>query len=161
MLKRMHRRVWPLQPNQRTVKNWPEPPSEGWLLPENWLTKINDIVRSLLVVKYLDGVSFAAEEIEQLFRSKRQRSSFDLEARTEGYYAAHLYTWFPVSILGEEWEIQNLAVSLEVQITTQIHEVIRRLLDEYYFERRVATRSEDSLAWQWDYESTEFAANYL
>lgn len=141
--------------------NWPKPPSHGWLLPENWLTRINDIIRSLLVVKYLDGVSFAAEEIERLFRSKQQQCSFELEARIEGYYAAHLYTWFTVSILGEEWDVQNLDVSLEIQITTQVQEVIRRLLHEYYEERRVATQSGDSLAWQWDYKSTEFAANYL
>ena len=141
--------------------SWPKPPAQGWLLPTNWFVRVNDIVRSLLIVKYLDGVSFAAEEIESLFRSRQQRSSFELEARTEGYYAAHLYVWFPVSILGDQWDTKDLEISLEIQITTQVQEVIRRLLHEYYEERRIATQSEDSLVWQWDYKSTEFAANYL
>ena len=49
--------------NQR----WPDEPAEtGWILPPCWFEQIDDIVRSLLVVKYLDGVTFAADQIVEI-----------------------------------------------------------------------------------------------
>src|SRR5438045_626970 len=36
--------------------NYPKPPRDGWLLPPDWYSKINDILRTTLTVKYLDGV---------------------------------------------------------------------------------------------------------
>ncbi|MDE0453924.1 MAG: hypothetical protein OXJ63_01290 [Gammaproteobacteria bacterium] len=140
---------------------WPDPPPNGWLLPENWFTRINDIVRTLLVVKYLDGVTFAAAEIVQLFESNQRDCEAHFEARTEGYYAAHLYASFPVTIPRVDWDTQGVIVPLELQITTQVQEVIRRLLHAYYEERRVTITSEESESWQWDYKSPEFSANYL
>ena len=140
---------------------WPDPPPSGWLLPENWFSRINDIVRTLLVVKYFDGVTFAADEIVRLFESNQRTCEAHLEARTEGYYAAHLYALFPVSIPRLDWDTQSVIVSLELQITTQVQEVIRRLLHAYYEERRVSATSKESPSWQWDYKSPEFSANYL
>ncbi len=35
-------------------KRWPDEPEAEWILPNNWFTKINDIIRTLFVVKYLD-----------------------------------------------------------------------------------------------------------
>jgi len=32
-------------------ENWPKEPKDGWILPYNWFSKINDIVRTYLVVK--------------------------------------------------------------------------------------------------------------
>jgi len=36
--------------------HFPSPPQDGWCLPPRWLTRIHDIVRTSIVVKYLDGV---------------------------------------------------------------------------------------------------------
>jgi len=141
--------------------NWPKPPTDGWLLPGDWFTRINDIARSLLVVKYLDGVMFASDKINRLFQSNQWPCEVRFEARTEGYYAAHVYTSVPVSIPRIDWDTQAIDVSLELQITTQVQDVIRRLLHAYYEERRVTMTSEQSLSWQWDYKSPEFSANYL
>lgn len=41
---------------------WPNEPKGGWLLPENWFSKINDILRTLFVVKYFDGVQFTEKK---------------------------------------------------------------------------------------------------
>ena len=141
--------------------NWPNPPDGGWLLPNNWFTRIKDIVRCLLVVKYLDGVEFTANEIVGLFEEKGQTCEFDLEARFEGYYAAHLSALFPVSITGEDWVSRPANVSVEIQITTQVQELIRRMLHAYYEKRRTAVPSGDRSSWQWDYKSAEFSASYL
>lgn len=135
-------------------------PEEGWLLPENWFSRVNDIIRTLLVVKYLDGVTFAVDEIDLLFQSHEWPSKVKYEARTEGYYAAHLYTSVPVAIPRLDWDTETVNVSLELQITTQVQDVIRQLLHAYYEERKIVAPSEQP-SWQWDYRSTEFSTNYL
>ena len=77
-------------------QQWPDKPAEtGWILPSCWFERINDIVRSLLVVKYLDGVTFAADQIVEIAKAQDTACIVELEAREEGYYAAHLY--FPVA----------------------------------------------------------------
>ena len=140
---------------------WPdEPAATGWILPPSWFEQINDIVRSLLVVKYLDGVTFAADQIFKIAKNLDTTCSTELKARDEGYYAAHLY--FPVSceIPRENWDTEKANILVEIQITTQVQEVIRKLLHTYYEERRI-TREQESAVWQWNYKSPEFSANYL
>ena len=129
-------------------------------MPPGWFERINDIVRSLLVVKYLDGVTFAADQIAEIAKALGTTCNIELKAREEGYYAAHLY--FPVAceIPREDWDTEEVTISVELQITTQVQEVIRKLLHAYYEERRV-TREQEGATWQWNYKSPEFAANYL
>jgi hypothetical protein len=58
------------------------------------------------------------------------------------------------------WDTEKIDVSIEIQITTQLQEAIRRLLHKHYEERRKCIRTEEKI-WQWDYKSEEFATNYL
>ena len=117
-------------------------------------------MRSLLVVKYLDGVTFAADQISEIAKAQGTTCDIELKAREEGYYAAHLY--FPVAceIPCENWDTEKVTISVELQITTQVQEVIRKLLHAYYEERRI-TGEQESATWQWNYKSPEFGANYL
>ena len=46
--------------------NWPDPPELGWVFNDTWFSKANDIVRTLIVVKYLDGVDYLIKKIESL-----------------------------------------------------------------------------------------------
>ena len=82
------------------------------------------------------------------------------EAREEGYYAAHLYTKQKFEIPKVTWDTEKVEISIEIQITTQLQEVIRKLLHKYYEERRKKVKKED-VKWQWNYKSDEFIANYL
>ncbi len=142
--------------------NWPVQPEGGWILPDNWYTRINDIVRTLFVVKYLDGVNFFADKLSALLSDHNLPSTVDFEAKEEGYYAAHLYTQYECEIPGEGWIIEKISGTIEIQITTQLQEVIRRLLHRYYeASRSEAKEGECELKWQWDYKSDEFATNYL
>jgi len=140
--------------------NWPREPEDGWLLPDNWYARTNDIIRTLFVVKYLDGVSFLAESLSSLLKDHDLPSHVDFEAKEEGYYAAHLYTQYESEIPREDWDTKKVPVKIEIQITSQLQEVIRVLLHKYYEDRRAKARP-SQLKWQWDYMSDEFAANYL
>lgn len=141
-------------------KNWPNEPSDGWILPNIWFSKINDIVRTLFVVKYLDGVEFMIDKMKFLCARNNLDCSVFLEAREEGYYAVHLYTKKEFEIPKVTWDTEKIIVSIELQITTQLQEVIRRLLHKYYEDRRKKVKEEDS-KWQWNYKTDEFVTNYL
>jgi len=142
-------------------KNFENPPTKGWILPDNWLSRINDNIRTTIVVKYLDGVEFIIEKLKYYFKqecSKKCKSY--LEAREEGYYAAHLYFTHEFEVPSIDLGTKSIEISIEIQITTQLQELIRTLLHKYYGEKRLKTPEEIS-KWQWDYKSNEFATNYL
>lgn len=139
---------------------WPEPPKDGWVMPDDGFAALNDLVRTSFVVKYLDGVEFLAERLQQKSRDSGCRCTLEFEARMEGHYAAHLCIRDTFQIPDNRWDIEAVSMSVEIQIITQLQEVIRRLTHQYYEERReqpVKARSN----WQWDYRSDEFTANYL
>ncbi len=53
-----------------------------------------------------------------------------------------------------------MKLNVEIQITTQIQEIIKVLLHKHYEENRKTTVPKD-YKWQWDYKSPEFSSNYL
>ena len=142
-------------------KNWPNEPVGGWILPNNWYSKINDIIRTLFVVKFLDGVEFMIDKINSLCNDRAMECRVFLEASEEGYYAAHLYTKQKFEIPKVTWDTEKVNVSIEIQVTTQLQEVIRKLLHKYYADRRKSIEKEEDMKWQWNYKSDEFVANYL
>jgi len=141
-------------------ENWPNEPKGGWILPESWYSEIGDIVRTMFVVKYLDGVSFFVANFSDLLSKHDMPVTVDYEAREEGYYAAHLSTEYECEIPKESWDTKRVRVKIEMQVTTQLQEVIKNLLHKYYEGRRLTTKASE-VKWQWDYRSEEFATNYL
>lgn len=141
-------------------KNWPEPPDGGWLVPENWLLKLKDIVRTTVVVKYLDGVEIVCALLQQVADAHGFDRAVEYEARDDGYYAAHSVITVPLRLNNRSWESISQPVSIEIQVTTQVQEVIRALTHKYYEQRRRVVRDE-SKKWQWSYRSDEFVPNYL
>jgi hypothetical protein len=78
----------------------------------------------------------------------------------DGYYAGHLYFEMPIEIPKTTFDTEIIRMSFEIQITTQIHEVIRQLLHQH-FERRRISPPERPGVWQWNHGSEEFITNYL
>lgn len=146
--------------NVKENKNWPNERNGGWVSPDNWFSKVNDIVRTRLVVKYLDGVEYLIKKIEDKCGSTGINCNTYWEAREEGYYAAHLYIVQSIEIPKPTWDSEIIDVKIELQITTQIQEVIVKLIHKYYEERRGRDEKERYI-WQWDYKSDEFISNYI
>lgn len=140
-------------------KNWPKSPENGWIIPENWFSRVNDIIRTLIEVKYLDGVEFIISKIESHCKSNQLGCEVSLEAREDGYYAGHMYTKQEIEVPRVTWDTERIIFSVEIQITTQLQEVIRKLLHKFYEERRKMLNPD--INWKWDYKSKEFEANYL
>ena len=80
--------------------------------------------------------------------------------KDEGYYAAHFYRVNEYEVPGEKYLTQKINGKIELQITTQLQEVIQRLLHEHYEANRKKIVKDDK-KWQWRYRGDEFAANYL
>jgi ppGpp synthetase/RelA/SpoT-type nucleotidyltranferase len=143
-------------------ENWDKEickPNGGWITPSNWFEKIHDIVRTRIVVKYFDGVELLLNKMCDHFLSHSCQIDPDWEAREEGYYAAHLNVTreyeIPIGL-----EIQKRKVSIEIQITTQMKDVITDLTHKYY-ERKRETLTQPNIKWQWDYNSDEFSPNFI
>lgn len=138
---------------------WPDPPEQGWLTPDNWYDETSDVVRTTLVVKYLDAVAIVRDGLQELATNHGAPCRAELAARSEGYYAAHVDVWFRVELPPRlTWDTVRVSARVEIQITTQLQEVIRRLLHQQYESDRVKRPPED---WEWDYRGDAFRVNYL
>lgn len=141
-------------------EQWPNPPNGEWILPQNWFSKINDMVRTQFVVKYLDGVEFLSSRIQRICEEGNLKSEVEFQAREEGYYAAHILVWSEFEIPALTWDTFKLNIAIEIQITTQVQDLIKNLLHKHYENRRIKNEPDD-VKWQWDYKSEEFVTNYL
>ena len=139
--------------------NFPEAPEEGWITPDNWFCRIRDIIRTRFVVKYIDGVEFLTNRIDSYCRKFDLPCEINLEAKEEGYYAAHLYTCQDFEMPKLTWDTEKIEISVEIQVMTQLQDHIVMLLHKYYEENRKKIAREEK--WQWNYKSDEFAVNYL
>jgi len=141
-------------------KSWPTAPHDEWITPSNWLTRLNDIARTTMIVKYLDGIDYLVQRLQAFATNAQHSFKVDYEAREEGYYAAHCYIGFYVDLPTVDWHVESVSTTFEVQITTQLQDVIRGLTHKYYEQRR-SRDSVPSVKWQWDHNSSEFIPNYL
>lgn len=143
---------------------WPKPASDrGWVLPTpECFDLLGDVVRTQLVVKYVDGVEYLSERLRIAAEADGFEYSMDLEAREHGYYAAHIALKKAVSLPRIDWDTKSVSMVYEVQVTTQLQEVIYRLTHKNYENRRIRIpTSEHERPWQWELGSREFAANYI
>lgn len=135
-------------------------PNDGWIFPDNWYSKIKDVVRTCFTVKYLDGAEYLANKIQSVCNEQNIEYVTSFEAKEEGYYAVHMSVLQEFDITDQTGVQRKIKVWIEIQITTQLQEVIRQLLHNHYEENREKSVQED-VKWQWNYKSSEFAANYL
>jgi ppGpp synthetase/RelA/SpoT-type nucleotidyltranferase len=132
---------------------------DALLIPSNWLEQINDIVRTFLVVKYLDGVDTAVNALKAVCAQMHVPCVPEYKCNTDGYYAAHTYIKVPIDVPLTAG-VRTLHLDVELQITTQLQEVLRKLSHPDYEKRRLAFATPD-VPWQWRYRDTEFFLNYL
>jgi hypothetical protein len=141
-------------------KAFPNPPADGWITPSNWYTRFDDLVRGTLVCRFLDGPKLLAGALGEYAGSLGLDSRHVPRSTDDGYYAFHQYTRFPAEVVDADWETQETKVELEIQLTTQLQEVLRELTHPLYEEARIATARRDD-GWKWDHDSPRFRTSYL
>ena len=142
--------------------NWPSPPSGEWVTPKNWFSRINDIVRTKIVVNYIDGLDFLLIKMKALATNVSLKIRDNKMNTPEGYYRVNTYLegLVVVNIPSKNIEIQNpINVKIEIQLTTQFQDMMRSLLHPEYEKSRILSKVDDD--WEWKYKSDKFSTIYL
>jgi hypothetical protein len=139
---------------------FPDEPTQGWMLPQNWIEKCNDIVRCTLTTKYIDGPEFLSKELEKHLNECGLGCEYRSRENDRGYYAYHFYAYVPMDIPNLDFSTTRIDFSFEIQLTTQLQEVMRQLTHGLYEELRLQAEP-DQRSWKWDFESPRFQASYL
>lgn len=141
---------------------FPGEPPGGWIGPENWYERVGDIVRARVVVRYLDGPKHLGATLREIAGELGQDLSLEFKCREDGYYAAHADIRYTLEIPRRGWDTRQLNCSCELQITTQLQELVQLLMHKYDAARRGREDiSEDGMPWQWRFSDVEFSASYL
>jgi hypothetical protein len=146
---------------------FPNPPrnhitkKNEWITPRNWYSdeRMNDIVRTMFIVKYLDGVPFFGDHLSHICKTANISEEIKLLAWDTGYCAGHFYVPFSTEVPAEVGT-QVVTARIEIQITTQIKELLNELTHKEYERSRMVARDSNE-KWQWDYKSDGFQVNYL
>lgn len=140
--------------------NFPEPPKKGWVTTDNLFYTFNDLVRCSIVCKFIDGPRFVTDRLMLYAKSLDLERRRYTQERDEGYYAYHFYVKFSLKFVDKDWQELIFPVETEIQVTTQLQEVLRTLTHSYYKESRVIV-DQDSSEWKWDFGSNRFRVGYL
>jgi len=127
----------------------------------NCFERLNDTIRSRIMIRYLDGVELVLNTLKEV--SNRYNVEYDTEdykAEERGYYGVHFVVQYPFEILDINGRTGKILSRMEFQICTQISEVVNELLHEYYEKQRLEMPTTDR-KWLWDYDSDEFAPAYI
>jgi ppGpp synthetase/RelA/SpoT-type nucleotidyltranferase len=140
-------------------RRWPNPPDKGWITYTNSFSRINDLIRTSIICRYLDGPQRVSEEISRIAEGLELAVSTQRVATDGGYYAWHCYVLMPATVIVSD-TATNVDMNIEFQITTQLQSVLRELTHKIYEQDRgrpAARRSEN----RWEYQSTRFRSEYL
>lgn len=141
-------------------KAYPKPPKLGWHTSQNVYSRLNDLVRGTLVCRFIDGPAFIARVIQEYAEEHKLICRQYSQEREDGYYAFHVYVLFPVTIIDSAWNEEQVMVEVEIQVTTQLQEVLRTLTHQFYKTQRLVV-SRDRGKWKWDFASARFKVGYL
>jgi ppGpp synthetase/RelA/SpoT-type nucleotidyltranferase len=141
-------------------KNFPDAPDKGWITLDNIYSNINDIIRTIIVCKFIDGPQFVTEKLKGYSDELGLVAYYYTQERDEGYYAYHNYVWFDVEILDTDWKSHKDKIRLEIQVTTQLQEILKELTHQYFEESRLDPASYDQ-KWKWEFSTGKFKAGYM
>jgi ppGpp synthetase/RelA/SpoT-type nucleotidyltranferase len=141
-------------------RRFPAPHRDGNIRPDELYEKINDLLRTRIICKYMDGPRYVCECLSKRCTGMGIDNSYKELSTDAGYYAFHFYFKLPVEInIADHFAIRNIPV--EIQFFTQLSEVIAILTHGLYEERRLEPQLSLNKEWKWDPSSTAFRSAYL
>ncbi len=143
------------------IENWkfPQAPKWGWTTHDNVYTQFQDLIRTTIFCRYLDGPAYLAEKLLELAKKHNLNAEVRSQERDSGYYAYHFYAKLPATYFNQTWGVTNAEVAFEIQITTQMQEILRELSHSFYEEHRISL--EDNQQWKWDHAAPRFRASLM
>jgi hypothetical protein len=134
--------------------------SRDTIRPENFYEEIDDLIRTRIVCKYMDGPKFVCEELKRYCGCNGIDAIYRDVSTHSGYYAWHFYLKVPVELMFNT-SVEGRSMWVEIQISTQLAEVITALTHELYETRRMGSSAHQSGEWKWDAASHRFRSAYL
>ncbi|WP_315755339.1 hypothetical protein [Bradyrhizobium sp. SZCCHNRI2007] len=142
-------------------RSFPKPPREGWLTAKSWFKVLDDLIRTNLVCRYIDGPERVCRSIAEGANKHGIAADFSPRATDQGYYAYHCYLRFPADLVAHDNnEVEAGYVNVEIQVTTQLQEILRELTHPFYQSRRLQEQR-PAIVDRWDFGSKQFTASYL
>jgi hypothetical protein len=141
-------------------RNYPNPPRDGSIAPARLYEEIDDLLRTRVVCKYMDGPRYVCEQLQSHCDSRRVTSHFREISTDAGYYAWHFYFRAPVELMFNN-VVHQQQMWVEIQVSTQLAEVITALTHGLYEARRVGGQEIQGKDWKWDASSRQFRSAYL
>lgn len=142
-------------------KNYPDCPSSGWCTLKSSFGRIDDIVRTTLIVAYADAPPFLAKRITALAKSLGLNSTIKDHAKEKGYYAQHIYISLPLVVSNpiDPGDYPEVNVSIEIQVTTELQGALREVTHKLYEQERLTGGLETD--WKTQFQSGRFRAAYM
>jgi ppGpp synthetase/RelA/SpoT-type nucleotidyltranferase len=140
-------------------RSWPENPQAGWINFSNAFGEIDDLIRTTLICRYLDGPELVSKEILAAAHDAGLGGDASPRATETGYYAWHAYVKVPAKVIIED-KVIDVHLAVEFQTTTQLQAALRELTHKFYEKDRAKPLVGRSQA-RWDYQSSRFRAEYL
>jgi ppGpp synthetase/RelA/SpoT-type nucleotidyltranferase len=115
--------------------SYPAAPRDGFIEVVNFYEEIDDLLRTMIVCKYMDGPKYVCENLSAYCDSIGIVSHYRELSTDAGYYAWHFYFQTPVDLIINKI-IDERRIWVEIQLTTQLAEVINSLTHGLYEARR-------------------------
>ena len=141
-------------------KAFPAQPKEGWIDGTNLYSRLNDIIRGTIVCKYLDGPPFVCGKLKTYGDELGIACRFYPMNTERGYHSWHFYASHNVEFFDDKGGVQMKPVELEIQITTQLADVMTTLTHELYKGERVLPKGQGDDTWKWSPDSPRFRSTY-
>jgi ppGpp synthetase/RelA/SpoT-type nucleotidyltranferase len=141
-------------------RNYPNPPREGFLTPVRLYEEIDDLLRARVICKYMDGPRYVCEQLKHYCNSWGVISTFRELSTDAGYYAWHFYFKAPVELMIDN-VVHQRSMWVEIQVSTQLADVITALTHSLYEARRTGNPGIEGRDWKWDATSRQFRSAYL
>lgn len=132
-----------------------------YLSINHWPSIINDHVRTQLIVKFLDGSIYLEEVLSNLASYYNLKFKSEFKSKERGYHAIHCYVDIPMSLSDINYSPASHIISFEIQISTQLQEMIYQITHPFYETQRVELTNQKEMPWQWDYDKQEFAVGHI
>jgi hypothetical protein len=127
-------------------------PKEGPPIP-----KINDLVRTRIACRYVDGVEFLGNKLFDLAKEMFCDPVREKAARVEGYFAQHLN--LNSDVLYRFGGTEKAKIIVEIQIATGLSTTVWETTHSIYEASREDKQSHEN--WQWNPKDPNFISNQL
>lgn len=142
---------------------FPDPPEirseRQWLTEDNLYTTLKDLVRCRIVCRYMDGPEYLCSLIHNGMQPDINVTYKSMESDL-GYYSWHLSIPITAGVIKSNGNIVDEEARYEIQVTTQLQDVLNDLTHAFYEDKRIGDAGEP-VPWRWRPEEAKFQGVYF